>query len=1240
MSFDPVEIVIRLVQDIDKEGDKASKGIDKMAEASERTRKRLEKDIAAQKAVVDKLTASVEKLQAQMAKRVDANNPKQTAETEKLTQKIDEQNKELEEQIKLHEQLRQQRTKPMANMADTQAYAKGMQNLSFSMQQVARELPVLAISPQTFIMAISNNLPMLQDQIRKTQAMNKELKASGQATVPVWKQLGKSLLSPQTAMIALITIGTLYGSEIIEWTKKTLKFGNSAELSGKKLKDLTKAISESLGSEMGKVDALFYQLNRATKCTEEYAAVKSKIIDQYGDYLKGADSEISSLEDVAAAYELITKAIRQKVEAQVIEQKIVDLRTKLDDDIIDDLLAVDKRFQKMFGEKEGAEKFIKLRIALEGGKELDDEMKALVKQFGYDDTITSEGMVRTVKGNYIKKNVENISKAFKEYNKEIAKTQRIVGTLFDGNENEDVKSLITDAERALDLAKLMPTSTEVEITERNKAIEAAEKEIDRLNELGKSKEDANSKATKSAKSKKDLADMELDAELALQRGIIAAMEDGIVKQKALAKQAYDDRLRELKDKEQKYVDTLNEINGEKEGDKGYITSLPDYVQANPNDTTASSFLGNQGELSTQAYEAYTAKISEINKTASDNRTKLMDGIQQRFMSELEKRKTAVKTFYDEQEQKARANGSTDAELAEIATARATELAKIETQTASKLADVYSEAFGDIANYGTRALQRLSAEIDAIVASAKTVKIGDKEMVSVSIPTDQLDEDNRVITELVNVTLEDFNRLQKRSVAISQQMATNNPFIGLKDAWDKYRLAKENGDDAVANQALNTALSSTDAIANQLSGLADQLDDVFGEAVGNIARLGADLMKSGTQLAKGIMSGNPLDMLGGALGVFQTLTRGSKEYHEKQRQYLEELTQLQLGYNAALLQQIRLQDESSVFVTDYEQTVANAAKARAEAQKQLNETYSEQALGELSIKTGTDRDKFLGITISSWDTYGDLSENFDKVTGGHDFSDLTDDAGNLNTELANVVLQSEKLDSESQALLEKWIVLQDEIDASNEAIANAVKSLAGDLGNSLASSLQDAWSAGEDGFAGFKDTVSSGLQDVISEMVFNEVAADALQTLQDDLSTALQSGDENAIAEAYANLAKQGDEIVNQYNDAMQEAMDAAEREGLDMSGTKERTATTKGIAQASQDSVDELNGRMTAIQMYVDEIRKYNAKMVEDSSSQVDFRARLLTAVQAIQDNTSFNKHLKTIDSSLKEIQTKGLKVK
>ena len=71
-------------------------------------------------------------------------------------------------------------------IVDADAVARKTGNLRMQFQQVARELPSLAMGPQMFILAISNNLPMLADAIADVRKQNELLKASGQKSVPVW----------------------------------------------------------------------------------------------------------------------------------------------------------------------------------------------------------------------------------------------------------------------------------------------------------------------------------------------------------------------------------------------------------------------------------------------------------------------------------------------------------------------------------------------------------------------------------------------------------------------------------------------------------------------------------------------------------------------------------------------------------------------------------------------------------------------------------------------------------------------------------------------------------------------------------------------------------------------------------------------------------------------------------------------------------------------------------------------
>lgn len=101
-------------------------------------------------------------------------------------------------------------------------YASGFNNLGFQIQQVARELPSLAYGPQIFFSAISNNLPMLADEIARAKKSVDELKKAGQTFTPVWKQIASSIFSWQTLLVAGVTVLTLYGKEITSWVASLL----------------------------------------------------------------------------------------------------------------------------------------------------------------------------------------------------------------------------------------------------------------------------------------------------------------------------------------------------------------------------------------------------------------------------------------------------------------------------------------------------------------------------------------------------------------------------------------------------------------------------------------------------------------------------------------------------------------------------------------------------------------------------------------------------------------------------------------------------------------------------------------------------------------------------------------------------------------------------------------------------------------------------------------------------------
>lgn len=97
--------------------------------------------------------------------------------------------------------------------------APKLNNVRMSMQQIARELPSLAMGPQMFFLAISNNIPMITDALSSARKEYEELTKAGKKATPVWKQVLSSLFSWQTALAALITLSVVYGKEIGGWVK-------------------------------------------------------------------------------------------------------------------------------------------------------------------------------------------------------------------------------------------------------------------------------------------------------------------------------------------------------------------------------------------------------------------------------------------------------------------------------------------------------------------------------------------------------------------------------------------------------------------------------------------------------------------------------------------------------------------------------------------------------------------------------------------------------------------------------------------------------------------------------------------------------------------------------------------------------------------------------------------------------------------------------------------------------------
>jgi hypothetical protein len=122
------------------------------------------------------------------------------------------------------------------DIPNAQRQFNGLHN---SIQQIAREMPSLAMGPQMFFLAISNNLPIFTDELARARKEYDELRKSGQKGTPVWKQVLSSLFSWQTALTTGIMLLVMYGDEIVEWTKDLFSAKKGVDEFSISLKEMT-----------------------------------------------------------------------------------------------------------------------------------------------------------------------------------------------------------------------------------------------------------------------------------------------------------------------------------------------------------------------------------------------------------------------------------------------------------------------------------------------------------------------------------------------------------------------------------------------------------------------------------------------------------------------------------------------------------------------------------------------------------------------------------------------------------------------------------------------------------------------------------------------------------------------------------------------------------------------------------------------------------------------------------------
>ena len=224
-------------------------------------------------------------------------------------------------------------------------YASSWNGLNVQTQQLIRELPSLTMSFNQFFLAISNNLPMFADELKRATDEFKRMKAEGQTAVPVWKQLLGSLFSWQSALVIGITLLSAYGDEIIDWVTSLFKGKKALDVLNESQKVFNESMDEGAKNaqkDITRLQLLYKAAIDTARGMEERNKAVAALQKEYPDYFKNLDAEAIKNGTAQQSYENLAVAILKAAQARAVENRIA----KNSEQILDYENAITEAYKK------------------------------------------------------------------------------------------------------------------------------------------------------------------------------------------------------------------------------------------------------------------------------------------------------------------------------------------------------------------------------------------------------------------------------------------------------------------------------------------------------------------------------------------------------------------------------------------------------------------------------------------------------------------------------------------------------------------------------------------------------------------------------------------------------------------------------------------------------------------------------------------------------------------------------
>lgn len=1109
-------------------------------------------------------------------------------------------------------------------------YASAWNGLGNSVQQVARELPSLAVSANTFFLAISNNLPILVDEIAKARKeyenFKAELKAGNKdvkAVAPVWQQLAKSILSWQTALVVGLTLLSVYGKDVIKWigslgkAEKAIKDLYTAQ---RDLYNVTSTGIEQSSKEITKLNSLYKIATDVTKSTKERNNAAKELKRSYPEHLKNLSDESIKNGEVSKAIKEQTNQIIANAKATAAADQIA------------------RNWYKSF--QAGVSK----NIAYITKQRLEQELAAK------EATVQQLSQMRARPESYVglAKEIEGIKDRIKETDKEIAKQENLQDSY--QKSSKALEKLVTVAglggkyedpdknyNSILDQQKKIADLLDKQALERRRKEEdieyqAAQAKIDAMAEG-----EAKIRAQRNLDNKKEIQDLKRQREDYIQKEI---------------------------EYQRKLFDAREELNVKKDKNYKKKTFDPSSVKVDTSSIDATIGYVSKRQISDQIRSQEEAWNEYIIKYGT-----------------FQQKKEAITRKYADAINKAANAGEAASLQKEFEEALANlDLSKLKEEINWEM------IFGDLSKVTKDQLTKIKKQLQEFKKSPEFKNATPEQIQVIETAINSINDalvDKGGFFGGLSDSLTEYEEAVKK-VKEAQDELNKALETGDEVAIEKAKKKKNAAENTQANAQTNVEKSRDKAISN-ITAVADAMKQLgsaefnlsnFGSAVGGLvdalsesgSKIGGIIAAilslldefgkdGGVEFGKNIVN-NVFSAIGGTIEVpFKMLGidlgLGGANYSD--------YNEMVAKYDVLLDVWDQLLDKKKAYIN--ESYGAEATKAGKEALDLLKaERDITRELASERLKAGASAGSHsmaYRMWQGSYDYEGqnwkDVAGEISSALGGVEFSSMWNllymSADQLEWIKTNYSGLWSQMDTDFRGYLDDIIQYGETEAEIIESVKEQITGISFDsFRDSYVSLLSDLDSTNKD----FADSFEDYLRKSILQSVIAKNYNTKIQELYDSWSKA---GEDGLFSESEVERLRAMQQSIT---DAMLEERDRLE-EVFGWSSSSSQEASKKGFATASQDSIDELNGRFTALQIAGEEIKNQNqlqtmsilelrADMlpiianttgIKDIASETRDLLRLsyeeLTGIH--DDTTSMNKSLKNIETDISEVKrnTNGL---